>query len=156
MLRYSVLVSCLLFVTPSQAATVYKFIDAHGAVSYTDEPPAHGSYEVVDVAPPAPSSSPAEVQARQARMQAATDKIASARKARERARQQQRAKTNVGVAPYPPYPLVYSEPPPVYYGYPYYRGRGHFQRPQRNDRPVDRIDPPLVRRRLPSVPVIPR
>lgn len=156
MSRYIVLAVCLLLVPPGHANPVYKFVDANGAVSYADEPPAHDNYEIIDVAVLPPSSTLAEVQARQAQMQTATDKIASARKAREQARQLQRAKTNAGVAQYSPYPLVYTEPAPVYHGYPYYRGRGHFQRPAHNDRPVDQIDPPPARSRLPSVPVIPR
>lgn len=154
--RYILLLSCLLFVPPGQTATVYKFIDANGAVAYTDEPPAHGSYEVVELAPPAPSSSLAEAQARQASLQAANDKMATARKQRDQARQQGRVKPPAVAAQYPPYPLTYSEPAPLYYGYPYHRGRGHFHRPHHNDRPINQTDPPPVRRRLPTVPVIPR
>ncbi|MGI9286336.1 MAG: DUF4124 domain-containing protein [Pseudomonadales bacterium] len=157
MLRYIVLISCSLLVAQGHATTVYKSIDANGVVSYTDAPPAQGGYEVVDVSAPPPSSSLAEAQARQSQMQTVTDNIASARKAREQARYQARAKTRSVAANYLPYPSVDSTPAePIYYGYPYYRGRGHFQRPPPSNRPVDQIDPPPMRRRLPTVPVIPR
>lgn len=148
MLRCSVLISCLLLVAQSHATTVYKAIDANGVVSYTDAPPVHGDYEVVAISAPPPSSSLAEAQARYTQMQTVTDNIASARKARAQARHPARPKIRTVAAKY--------QPEPIYYGYPYYRGRGHFQRPPPSNRPVDQIDPPPVRRRLPTVPLIPR
>ncbi len=149
MLRSTALISCLLLAAEGYATTVYKSVDVDGVVSYTDTPPVQRTFETVDIATPLPSSSPAEVQARQTRMRAATDAMASARKAREQASQSSRAKPRrVVPAKHQPEPLVYA--------YPYYRERHHLQRPPLSNRPVDQIDPPPERRRLPTVPLIPR
>lgn len=152
MLRSSALICCLWFAAQGHATTVYKSVAADGVVSYSDTPPAQRRYETVAIAVPPVSTTPAEAEARLEEMQAATDKIAKARQAREQSRQQTRAAARVTVpATYRP-----ARTAPVYYGYPYYRGRGLFRLPAPSHRPVDQIDPPPVRRRLPNVPVIPR
>ena len=149
MLRSTDLNSCLLLAAEGYATTVYKSVGVDGVVSYTDTPPVQRAFEAVDIAAPLPSSSPAEVQARQTRMRAATDAIATARKAREQASHSSRAKSR-SVVP------ARHQPEPVVYVYPYYRERHHLRRPPLRNRPVDQIDPPPVRRRLPTVPLIPR
>ncbi len=149
MLRSTALIGCLLLAVEGFATTVYKSVDVNGVVSYTDTPPVQRAFEAIDIAAPPPSSSPAEVQARQTRMRAATDAMATARQAREQASHSSRAKSR-SVVP------TRHQPEPVVYAYPYYLERRHWQRPPLRNRPVDQIDPPPVRQRLPTVPLIPR
>ena len=151
MLRSTALISCLLLAADGYATTVYKSVGVDGVVSYTDTPPLQRAFETVDIAAPQPSSSPAEAQARQTRMRAATDAMATARKARERA-----SHSHSSLAKPRRVVPAKHQPGPLVYGYPYYRERHNLRRPPLNNRPVDQIDPPPERRRLPTVPLIPR
>lgn len=102
----------------SQAATVYKSVDAEGRVTYSDQPPSEGDVvEVMDLEVQA--RDPSEVENDLARIEAmreTTDRMAADRRERETARAKARAEAEAARAA--------SYPPANYYPNDYYGGYG--------------------------------
>ncbi|MEM8501185.1 MAG: DUF4124 domain-containing protein [Pseudomonadota bacterium] len=126
----------------ASAKTVYKTVDTNGVVTFTDIKPAGDTYEVLDFVE-APTKPDPMVAQRRADMALLADKIR-----RERAASS-RKKTRKRISKRATQQLV------EYRYYPTW-SRTH-RRPNTQHQPVSQdIQPPLPRRRLPHVTLIPR
>lgn len=101
------------------AAKVYKYVDAEGRVTYSDQPPAEGdAVEVLDLQ--LPERSQADIDNDLARIEAmreTTDRMAADRREREAARAKSRAEAEAArAAAYQPAYPEYYYPPDNYYG----------------------------------------
>lgn len=123
------------------AQTVYRSVDAHGNVTYSNQPPAANAVNVEEVSV---QPGPSDAAQREARERAQRDeaKANEMREAREHRLQQQQAAQPA--APVPPAPVAREDPVDYYQPYldPYPAQRGQIRnRPERPpvqlpDRPV--------------------
>ncbi|MCK9504412.1 MAG: DUF4124 domain-containing protein [Porticoccaceae bacterium] len=132
----------------ASAATVYKYRDENGAITYSDSPPTHtDDYEIIEIQ----SSEPSDPQAHQQmleQMAKTSDRLQADRRQREEDRQ----KTAQSRSSAPPYYPATAQPEPDYYpGYPFLRRNYHrtSRPPYRNERETVRPDNPLDRVRTP-------
>jgi hypothetical protein len=131
----------------ANAQTVYRSVDAHGNVTYSDQPPPRNAVKVEEVSVQPGPSDAAQREARE-RVQRDEAKANEMRQAREDRLQQQQAAQPV--APIPPARVEREDPVDQYFGYPQpYPAR----RDQIGDRlegqPVQRPDRPV---QLPARP----
>jgi uncharacterized protein DUF4124 len=129
------------------AQTVYRSVDAHGNVTYTDQPPPASAVNVEEVSV---QPGPSDAAQREAREQAQRDeaKANEMREAREHRLQQEEAAQ--AAAPVPQAPVEREDP--VDYYQPYsdpYPARGDQIRNRPERRPVQRPDRPV---QLPARP----
>jgi len=138
----------LAFILPATAATVYKYRDEKGAITYSDSPPSHTEdYEIIELQGQPPTDPEAHQQMLD-RMTETSDRLQADRRQREEDRQ----KAVQSRASPPPYYPTTAEPEPGYYpGYPFYQRNYHRppRPPYRNEREIIRTDNPLDRLRTP-------
>lgn len=115
-----------------QAATVYKYVNAQGAVTYSDTPPVGVAYEEIDL-PDSPAGNAEAHQAGVERMIETTDRLRADRQQRT---EERRAERPAPTATYQPAPVLERE---VYF-YPGYRHPYYHQRP-RPAPPPYRLEP---------------
>lgn len=124
----------LLCGSPVGAATVYRTVNEKGIVTFSDVPPESGNADIIEIQPPPPQPDDKQQQ-RLEDMRATTDRMAQARRAREKHRAEMR---KLRADSQPQYVTEYL-PQPVYIGS--YPRRVHHKFPFRPDHPV--VDPPL-------------
>ncbi|NND66767.1 MAG: DUF4124 domain-containing protein [Halioglobus sp.] len=148
--QFPALLLALLIAGTASATTVYRTVDRHGAVSFSDTPPEHAVIPALQLHIETASSTDEEAAARLAAMRETTERMIASRMARERHRAELRkldAETDLSRAavdaPYPEQDYtVYREP---LYLAPYRRQHSG-QRPQ----PPLRATPPPRRTSYPS------
>ncbi|MGD9660469.1 MAG: DUF4124 domain-containing protein [Porticoccaceae bacterium] len=132
----------------ADAATVYKYRNANGAITYSDNPPLHtDDYEIIELQSQQPGDPEAHRQMLD-QMTATSDRLQADRRQREKDRQDS-APSRASPPPY--YPQT-GEPQTSYYpGYPYYHRPYHRnpRPPLRNDREIIDSGNPLDRLRTP-------
>jgi len=135
----------LLCTSPTLATTVYRTVNENGSVTFSDVPPASGSVDIIEIDPP-PQQPDDKQQQRLEDMRATTDRMAQARRAREKHRAELRELRAESRTQYVPrYPL-----PDTYTGvYPRRRGHGLLHRPGHHAgvHPPLRPHKPQLRRR---------
>lgn len=124
----------LLCTSPTLATTVYRTVNEDGSVTFSDVPPASGGADIIEIAPPPPQPDDKQQQ-RLEDMRATTDRMAQARRAREKHRAELR---KLRAESEPQYVTGYL-PDPVYIGSHPRRVRHHI--PHRPGHPV--VRPPL-------------
>ena len=125
----------LLCTAPTLATTVYRTVNEDGSVTFSDVPPQSGSADIIEIEPPPPQPDDKQQQ-RLEDMRATTDRMAQARRAREKHRAELR---KLHADSEPRYVNRYL-PDPVYIGsYPRRRVGHHI--PRRQGHPV--VHPPL-------------
>lgn len=129
----------------AEPTTVYRTVDAQGNVTFSDQPPADGSAEVLSIDVP-PAADPAALEQRLEALRATTDRMAADRRARETRRAELAAARRAAPQPEPdPVPRTRAVPATPWYGWPGYRPSW---------RPAPRVRPHPVRPPLqPGIPL---